>query len=227
MKVDLKEHERLDDLVLDGMKIIQRDDQFCFSLDTVLLANFGEASEPCGNCDVCLDPPELWDGTLAARKALSAALRTGQRFGTGHLIDLLRGKANEKMREYGHDTLPTFGVGRELDDHAWRSVFRQLLAAGYLESDVHAYGAIRLTEAARPLLKGEQTLTLRRSALRAGAGGNARTLRTSAAAASVASADAPLYAALRAWRAEPQITINFCARCRAVSITLRWPRWKG
>ena len=168
----------------------------------VLLANFGEASEPCGNCDVCLDPPELWDGTLAARKALSAALRTGQRFGTGHLIDLLRGKANEKMREYGHDTLPTFGVGRELDDHAWRSVFRQLLAAGYLESDVHAYGAIRLTEAARPLLKGEQTLTLRRSALRAGAGGNARTLRTSAAAASVASADAPLYAALRAWRAE-------------------------
>ena len=135
----------------------------------------------------------------AGQSSASAALRTGQRFGAGHLIDLLRGKVNDKMRDYGHDTLPTFGVGRELDDAGWRSVFRQLLAAGYLESDVHAYGAIRLTETARPLLKGEQALTLRRSALRAG---SARAPRTGAAATSVAAEDASLYAALRAWRAE-------------------------
>ena len=166
----------------------------------VLLTNFGEASEPCGNCDVCLDPPELWDGTLVARKALSAALRTGQRFGAGHLIDLLRGKVNDKMRDYGHDTLPTFGVGVELDDAGWRSVFRQLLAAGYLEADAHAYGAIRLTEAARPLLKGEQALTLRRSAMQSQRG--TRAVRGAAGAANLDAADAPLYAALRAWRAE-------------------------
>ena len=169
----------------------------------VLLANFGEEATPCGNCDVCLDPPELWDGTVVARKAMSAALRTGQRFGTGHLIDVLRGRMNEKIRQYGHDTLPTFGVGSELDDGGWRSVFRQLLAAGLLEADAQAYGAICLTDAARPLLKGEQTLTLRRSVLRAKAGG--RALRGSAAtagAASLTAADAGLYATLRAWRAE-------------------------
>ena len=122
------------------------------------------------------------------------------RFGAGHLIDLLRGKVNDKMRDYGHDTLPTFGVGVELDDAGWRSVFRQLLAAGYLEADAHAYGAIRLTEAARPLLKGEQALTLRRSAMQSQRG--TRAVRGAAGAANLDAADAPLYAALRAWRAE-------------------------
>ena len=95
----------------------------------VLLNYFGESAEPCGNCDVCIEPPELWDGTIAAQKALSAILRTGQRFGVVHLIDVLRGKSTEKIRQWRHDTLPTFGVGADLDDSVWRSVFRQLAAA--------------------------------------------------------------------------------------------------
>ena len=167
----------------------------------VLLNYFGEGATPCGNCDVCLEPPEVWDGTVAAQKALSAALRTGQRFGAGHLIDVLRGKVTDKMRQFGHDTLPTYGVGGELDDMGWRSVFRQLLAAGLLEADAHAYGALKLTEAARPVLKGETTLTLRRQVVRAkgktarGAGGR----KTESA---VAASGTPRFEALRRWRAD-------------------------
>jgi len=130
----------------------------------VLLNYFGETRAPCGNCDTCQDPPQLWDGTVAARKFLSAALRTEQRFGAGHLIDILRGKATDKVAQYGHDRLPTFGVGGDLDDAAWRSVARQLLAAGLLHADAHHYGALRLTEAARPVLRNETTLMLRRQA---------------------------------------------------------------
>ncbi|MDP2195833.1 MAG: DNA helicase RecQ, partial [Rhodocyclaceae bacterium] len=103
---------------------------------TRLLAYFAEAREDrCGNCDTCLEPPELWDGTLAAQKALSAILRTGQRFGAGHLIDLLRGKNTERMQQFGHDALPTFGVGADTDEAGWRSVFRQMLAGGLLHAD--------------------------------------------------------------------------------------------
>ncbi|MCX8145894.1 MAG: DNA helicase RecQ, partial [Azovibrio sp.] len=120
----------------------------------VLLDYFGEASAPCGNCDVCLDPPERWDGTEAAQKALSAVYRTGQRFGAKHLIDVLRGKANPKTREYGHDRLSTWGIGADLDEATWRAVFRQLVAAGLLYADLNAYGALKLTAAARPVLKG-------------------------------------------------------------------------
>jgi len=127
----------------------------------VLLNYFGEEAKPCGNCDVCIDPPQVWDGTVAAQKALSAALRTGQRFGAGHLIDVLRGKATDKVKQFGHDSLPTFGVGADFDDMGWRSVFRQLLAAGLLEADAHAYGALKLTDAARPVHKGESALTPR------------------------------------------------------------------
>jgi ATP-dependent DNA helicase RecQ len=128
-----------------------------------LLAHFGETlPAPCGNCDGCLSPGESWDGTVAAQKALSAALRTGQRFGVGHLVDLLRGIESEKILRHGHDRLPTFGVGKDLDAKAWSSVFRQLVALGVLEVAHDSYGAIRLTETARPVLRGERRLDFRR-----------------------------------------------------------------
>jgi len=169
----------------------------------VLLNYFGESATPCANCDVCSDPPEVWDGTVAAQKALSAALRSGQRYGAGHLIDILRGKPTEKIRQNGHDQLPTFGVGADLDDMGWRSVFRQLLASGLLEADAQAYGALKLTEAARPVLKGETALSLRRhiartkdKATRTGATSK-KTTRTV-----VSPGDAPFFEALRQWRAD-------------------------
>jgi ATP-dependent DNA helicase RecQ len=129
----------------------------------VLLAHFGETLEaPCGNCDTCLEPVDSWDATVAAQKALSAILRTGQRFGVGHLVDVLLGTANEKIRRLGHDGLPTFGVGKDLDRKEWSSVFRQLVALGALEVAYESYGALRLTETARPILRGERRLAFRR-----------------------------------------------------------------
>ncbi len=168
---------------------------------TRLLAYFAETREGrCNNCDTCLTPPELWDGSVAAQKAMSAILRTGQRFGAGHLIDLLRGKASERMRELGHDKLPTFGVGSDLDDANWRSVFRQLLAAGLLHADAQAYGALKLTDAARPVLKGESTLSMRRQKM--SALGGRRNERRRSSATPQTSNNPPLFEALRAWRAE-------------------------
>ncbi len=127
----------------------------------VLLHYFGEAAAACGNCDNCLQPPDTWDGTEAARKLMSAILRTGQRFGAGHLIDVLRGRLTERVRELGHDRLPTFGVGADLDETHWRSVIRQLVAAGLILPDVAQFGAYRVAETARALLRGEVRLTLR------------------------------------------------------------------
>ena len=128
-----------------------------------LLSHFGEAmAEPCGNCDGCLAPAESWDGTVAAQKALSAVLRTGERFGVGHLVDILRGTETEKIARFGHDRLPTFGVGRDLDLKAWSSVFRQLVALGVLEVAHDSYGALKLTETAKPILRGERRLEFRR-----------------------------------------------------------------
>jgi ATP-dependent DNA helicase RecQ len=167
----------------------------------VLLNHFGEQAEPCGNCDVCLDPPLVWDGTVAAQKALSAALRTGQRFGAGHLIDILRGKSTDKVRQFGHDRLPTFAVGAEMDDMGWRSVFRQLLAAGVLEADASAYGALKLTDSARPILKGEISLKLRRRVERP-KGREVRSRVASGSASSAPANDSPLFARLRSWRSE-------------------------
>jgi ATP-dependent DNA helicase RecQ len=126
-----------------------------------LLAYFGEAGAPCGNCDVCLDPPRVWDGTEAAQKALSCVYRTGQRFGAGHLIDILRGNATERVVALRHDKLSTFDIGGELSVKQWRAVFRQLIALGYMETDSEAYGALRLTGAARGVLKGEVAVSLR------------------------------------------------------------------
>jgi ATP-dependent DNA helicase RecQ len=127
-----------------------------------LLKYFGEDSAvDCGNCDVCLNPPVTWDATVAAQKLLSCVVRTGQRFGPVHVIDVLLGKENDKIAKHGHDTLSTFGIGGELTDMQWRSVTRQLLVRGYLRADVDRYGALVLTDMSRPLLRGDVMLRLR------------------------------------------------------------------
>ncbi len=128
-----------------------------------LLRYFGdEMPEPCGNCDNCLNPPATWDATEAARKALSCVYRTGQRFGVHHLVDVLLGRSGERIRQFGHDRLSTYGIGKELTEAQWFSVFRQLLTQGYLTVDWEAYGALRLVDVCRPILRGEQSLYLRR-----------------------------------------------------------------
>src|SRR5690625_2166261 len=129
----------------------------------VLLLYFGDILEtPCGNCDTCLSPPETWDASEAVRKALSCVYRTGQRFGANHLIDVLRGSTAERILALGHDRLSTYGIGRDLSAGEWRSILRQLVAAGYLDVDPEGYGGLRLTERCRPVLRGEQAVLLRR-----------------------------------------------------------------
>jgi ATP-dependent DNA helicase RecQ len=127
-----------------------------------LLQYFGEhRHEPCGNCDNCLQAPDTWDGTVAAQKALSCVYRTGQRFGVAHLIDVLLGRTTEKVQQFGHQRLSTFGAGGDLSEQAWRGVFRQLAATGILAVDVEGFGGLKLTEDSRAVLKGEQTVTFR------------------------------------------------------------------
>ncbi|WP_374323771.1 DNA helicase RecQ [Azonexus sp.] len=192
----------------------------------VLLNYFGEERQPCGNCDVCAEPPELWDGTQAAQKALSAIYRTGMRFGVSHLIDVLRGKTSDKMRQWGHDRLPTFGVGGELDEREWKSVFRQLAAAGLVHVDMTEHGALQLTEAAREVLKGQRTVQLRRPTKKRSA--PSKTSR--APVVDLAPADAALFQRLRQWRADTareqgvpayvilhDKTLRELAECRPVS----------
>ena len=129
----------------------------------VLLASFGETyPQDCGNCDNCLSPPDQWDATDAARKALSCVYRTGQRFGAAHLIDVLRGGEGEKIRQFGHDRVSTYGIGADLDAKTWRGVFRQLVAMGLLAVDAEAYGGLRLTDASRVVLTGGQRVSMRR-----------------------------------------------------------------
>ncbi len=128
-----------------------------------LLNYFGEhLEEPCGNCDTCLEVPETWDATDAARKALSTAFRTEQRFGVNHLIDVLRGADTDKIFQFGHQHLPVYGIGKDIDNNQWRSVFRQLVARGYMSVDLERYGALRLEEKCRPLLRAEETIFLRK-----------------------------------------------------------------
>ncbi len=129
----------------------------------VLLGYFGEPlPEACGNCDTCLEPIETWDGTVAAQKVLSCIYRTGQRFGAGHVIDVLQGRDTDKIRRFGHDRLSTYGIGEDRSKTEWRSVVRQLVAAGYLSVDVDGYGGLRLTNACGPVLKGEESVHLRK-----------------------------------------------------------------
>ncbi len=168
----------------------------------VLLAGFGERyPDPCGNCDNCLEPPQTWDGTEATQKLLSCIYRTGQRFGAGHVIDVLRGADNERITSFGHAQLSTYGIGADLDTNTWRSVVRQLVAAGALEVDVQGYGALRLTELARPILRGETRPQLRHDAkpLRSKSRDRARTAATEPPLSSQAR---PRHAALRELRTD-------------------------
>jgi ATP-dependent DNA helicase RecQ len=167
----------------------------------VLLGYFGEErAEPCGNCDVCLERPESFDGTELARKALSAVYRTGQRFGAGHLIDVLHGDGNERMERLGHDQLSVFGIGRELEPAAWRSVLRQLAALGLIEVDVEGHGGIALAGDCRAVLKGERQVPLRRDPATPRTAGKGRSAARPTAAADPAT-DA-LFQRLRQWRLE-------------------------
>ncbi|MSU91944.1 DNA helicase RecQ [Rhodobacteraceae bacterium 2CG4] len=162
-----------------------------------LLSYFGESPEgDCGACDICDEKPETHDATVAAQKAFSAVLRTGESFGAGHLIDILRGTPTQKVRDRGHDRLPTFGVGQEFSKGEWQVIFRQLMGLDHLRPDAARHGALRLTEKARPLLRGETGLMLRKDAMtRAAAGGERPQAR-----AMVDDEDAPLFAALKARR---------------------------
>jgi len=130
-----------------------------------VLRYFGEQHPGnCGECDNCLEPVETWDASKAAQMALSCVYRTGQRFGAGHLSDVLMGKATERVEKFNHHALSTFGIGKELSAAQWSSVYRQLVAGGLLESDIEAYGGLKLSEAARPILRGDRSIWLRRDA---------------------------------------------------------------
>ncbi|SFM59646.1 DNA helicase RecQ [Halopseudomonas yangmingensis] len=160
-----------------------------------LLAYFGDVMpEPCGHCDNCIEPVSTWDGSEAARMALSTIYRSGQRYGVGHLTDILLGRLTEKVQGAGHQHLSTFGIGKQLDETEWRSVFRQLIAHRLVEVDLDAGGGLRLMDSCRPLLRGEQSLSLRRDVVRSQAASR-RTDRPL-----VAEADRPLWEALRALR---------------------------
>ena len=135
-----------------------------------LLGYFGETLEqPCGHCDNCLEPVATWDGSEAARMALSTIYRSGQRYGVGHLTDILLGRDNEKIRGAGHQHLSTYGIGKQLTEQDWRSVFRQLIARGLVEIDLDGFGSLRLSESCRPLLRGEESLALRKDISRSAA----------------------------------------------------------
>jgi ATP-dependent DNA helicase RecQ len=169
-----------------------------------LLAYLGEQSQPCGNCDICLEPGESWDASVAAQKLLSVCWRTGQRFGVGHLIDVLRGDATDKVARFGHAQLPVFGLGRDTDANTWKSLARQLVSLGYLIVQSDAFNTLAVSETARPLLKGEQKLNLRRATVNMGKGNklrrNGTSEATTAAALARADVDPELWDALRARR---------------------------
>ena len=158
-----------------------------------LLGYFGETEVSCGKCDLCDRPAEVFDGTEAVRKALSAILRTGEWFGTGHLIDVLLGNETDRMREKGHDSLPTFGVGREYDKRQWQAIFRQMMGHDLVRPDPERHGALRMTDDALPILKGEASIELRRDSIR-------KATRRPAVKALVNEEDAPLLSALKAKR---------------------------
>lgn len=171
-----------------------------------LLGYFGQESKPCGNCDTCLTPPEAWDATVPSQKLLSTIVRLdrehGQRYGAGHLIDILRGKRTDRVAQWGHDSLSTWGLGADLDEATWRGVVRQLLAANLLALNNDGYGTLRITDLSGEVLQGKRTVMMRREPERT------RTKRASSskgsasrlAAADLSDADTQLFEALRAWR---------------------------
>jgi ATP-dependent DNA helicase RecQ len=162
-----------------------------------LLAYFGERqTQPCGNCDNCISPPETMDGTIHAQKALSVVYRTGQRFGATYLIDVLLGRSNERVARAGHDKLPMFGIGKDTDDATWKAVFRQLAAAGHLAGDDDGYGTLLLAESARLILRGEQRFLVRVATKET----RSKSWRQSKSSIAVADGDRPLFEALRGLR---------------------------
>ncbi|MGE0286005.1 MAG: DNA helicase RecQ [Bradyrhizobium sp.] len=169
-----------------------------------LLAYFGEepGRENCGNCDNCLNPPKVFDGRIVAQKLLSCVYRTGERFGAMHLIDVLTGRPTDKVTQFGHDKLSVFGIGGELNEKQWRAALRQLVALGHLRADSEAFGALKLTESSRGVLRGEtevwlreQTITPRNRAARAGS-------RQPTAKPNGGGSDPALHTALKAWRSD-------------------------
>ncbi|MDF1780987.1 MAG: DNA helicase RecQ [Alcanivoracaceae bacterium] len=162
----------------------------------VLLRYFGENSEPCGNCDSCITPVNTWNGTDAARKLLSCVYRTGQRYGGQHVIEVLRGSNNEKIRQAGHDKLSTYGIGADLSNNEWRSVLRQLVARGLVDVNAEAFGALQLNDSCRALLRGDESLQLRRDPRPEPSARVARSTSTSG----VEAHDLPLWHALKACR---------------------------
>jgi ATP-dependent DNA helicase RecQ len=167
-----------------------------------LLAYFAESSEPCGNCDVCLEGAEVVDGTIAAQKALSAIVRTGERFGTEHLVNLLTGEETEAIQKFGHDKLRTFGVGKEHGKQEWRSIFRQLHGAGIIALDLAAYGRWTVTEAGRAVLKGAAKIELRKDTLKPTGRKAERAAANAQALAVGADGDPILFEALKKRRLE-------------------------
>jgi ATP-dependent DNA helicase RecQ len=168
-----------------------------------ILRYFGEEHPgDCGQCDNCLTPVETWDGTQAAQMALSCVYRTGQRFGVVHLIDVLHGKQTDKIFQFRHEALSTYGIGKDLTQAQWSSVFRQLVASGFLESDMEGYGGLRLTAAARPVLKGEQPVWLRQDAEPARRKSSKAERSARAREAFSGASDDPLWQALKAKRLE-------------------------
>ncbi|MCZ6802850.1 MAG: DNA helicase RecQ [Proteobacteria bacterium] len=162
-----------------------------------LLAYFDEASsEQCGACDNCQNPPEKWDGTESAQKALSSIYRTGQRFGVNYIVDILLGKTDERIQRNGHDQISTFAIGTELSVADWRSVFRQLIALGYIDIDMERHGALRLTEKCRPVLRGEQQLEFRKQIK------EEKSTKEKKQKTAVRPQDQPLWEALRSLRTE-------------------------
>jgi ATP-dependent DNA helicase RecQ len=185
-----------------------------------LLGYFGQASTPCGNCDNCLQPPATWDGTEAARMALSGIYRFAQHgdtqrhrapraFGAGHLIDVLRGKATDRVQQYGHGELSTFGIGAAVSEQQWRGVLRQLLALGHVRS-TGEFNTLELTDSARAVLRGEVSVLLRVASeprpaarnRRGDAKGKSGTARSAASPLALDDTQAASYAALKAWRGE-------------------------
>jgi ATP-dependent DNA helicase RecQ len=175
---------------------------------TRLLGYFGEtpAAVKCGNCDNCLSPPLMRDGKVIAQKLLSCAYRTGQRFGAMHLIDILVGRMTERVKQFGHDRLSVFGIGRDLNEKQWRGALRQLVAMGHLAPDSEAFGALKLTATARGVLKGETEVMLREQT----ADTRVRASRVKSRRGDLAptspgrpqTGHPALLAALRAWRSE-------------------------
>jgi len=192
-----REHRRLDALIA-----------YCEAPECrrrALLSYFDEAADPCGNCDICLDPPAMEDGAVHAQNALGAVEQTGQRFGAAHVIDVLRGAETEKIRSLGHHRLPAHGLGHEEDKDTWRSILRQLVAAGHLRLDVTGYGGLSLTNEGRALLKGDGAFRFRRdatrprSAIKQTRSGTSRAGKAPAGA-DLSKADEDLFAALKELR---------------------------